>query len=94
VIVQVVVWKATCDSCGAAYDPNDEGTIYFDALVEAEVYIFGGPDDDVESRWTTDGEGKHHCSVCEPLELTQAVKDALARKPGPNDIPLDFGALS
>lgn len=72
-----------CDGCRGLFEYYDEGVALF---ASAEQFVEQIAD---AHGWTTDGEGLHHCEDCAPLELTQDAKDEIARRPGPNDVPLE-----
>jgi hypothetical protein len=84
-IREVAKFEIVCDSCKARLEFEEWGAVeLFDTRRAAELFVT----DHLAGEWTADGEGKHHCPDCPPLEMTQAGADEIARRPSPNDVPL------
>lgn len=81
------LYSIRCDSCNAAHESYDYEEVSLFSTAAAARRAAEDLGADPESDWTTDGE-KLHCPRCEPLKLSQAALDEIARRPGPNDVPL------
>jgi hypothetical protein len=91
-IAQIVVYVLRCDGCGNDFEWSDEEvTAIFDTARDAEEHgreLAERAASERDDGWTSNGEGLHHCPTCPALPLTPAALDEIARRPGPNDVPL------
>ena len=85
------VFELHCDQCGAAFTWEEfEQVAIWNSVAEVETFVreWWTQEYSDSADWSTDGEGRVRCGSHEPLTITDAARDELARIPGPNDVPL------
>jgi hypothetical protein len=79
---EIVMVGVNCDGCGTEFVFDDE------------FALFGTGDEALacalDTGWTTDGQGKHHCTDCPDIGTTDEARLALGRALGPGDVPLEI----
>lgn len=85
------VYELRCDECRAAFTWEEfEQIAVWNSVAEVEVFVreWWTQEYSDGAEWSTDGEGHVRCSAHDPLTITDAARDELARIAGPNDLPL------